>query len=146
MENLATIVNGFYSLTVVAKHSTLFFSYFIQSRIFNPQLTLRQLIQPDLGSRFIVRSQLSPSIQSSSSPCAALQVVTQSIHLFIHSFTYPFHPSTHQTVIPKWWAKYKHRNCAIIFRSVVFADPDGFQTLRAIAPKFQTSLYLGKDY
>ena len=43
--------------------------------------TLRQLIQPDLESRFIVRSQLGPSIQSGSSPSAGLQVVTQSTQL-----------------------------------------------------------------
>ena len=58
-----------------------FFSYFIQSRVFCPQLTLRQLIQPDLESRFIVRSQFGPSVQSDSSPNAGLQVVTQSTHL-----------------------------------------------------------------
>ena len=45
------------------------------------QLTSWQLIQPDLESRFIVRSQLDPSIQSSSSPSAGLQVVIQSTHL-----------------------------------------------------------------
>ena len=43
--------------------------------------TLRQLIQPELESRFIVRSQLGPSIQSGSSPSAGLQVVTQSTQL-----------------------------------------------------------------
>ena len=58
-----------------------FFGYFIQSRVFYPQLTLRQLIQPDLESRFIVRPQLGPSVQSGSSPSAGLQVVTQSTHL-----------------------------------------------------------------
>ena len=48
---------------------------------FYPQLTIRQLIQPDLESRFIDRSQLGPSIQSGSSPGARLQVVTQSTDL-----------------------------------------------------------------
>ena len=60
---------------------TFFFSYFIQSRGFYPQLTLQQLIQPDLEPRFIVRSQLGPSIQSGFSPSAGLQVVTQSTNL-----------------------------------------------------------------
>ena len=46
--------------------------------VFHPQLTLCQLIQPDLESRFIVRSQLGLSIQSGSSP--GLQVVTQFTH------------------------------------------------------------------
>ena len=45
-------------------------------RFFFPQLNLRQLILRDLGSRFIVMSQL--GIQSGSSPSAGLQVVTQS--------------------------------------------------------------------
>ena len=58
-----------------------FFSYFIQSRVFYSQLTLRQLIQTDLESRFIVRSQLVLSIQSGSSPSPRLQVVSQSTHL-----------------------------------------------------------------
>ena len=57
------------------------FSYFTQSRVFHPQLILWQLIQPDLESRIIVRSQLGPSIQSGQSPCARLQVLTQSTHL-----------------------------------------------------------------
>ena len=48
---------------------------------FFPQLTLRQLIQPDLESRFIVRSHLGPSIQSGSFTSAGLQVVTQFTHL-----------------------------------------------------------------
>ena len=58
-----------------------FFSYFIQSQVLYPQLTLQQLIQLDLESGFIVRFQLGPSIQSGSSPSARLQVVTQSTHL-----------------------------------------------------------------
>ena len=57
------------------------FSYFIQSRVFYPQLTLRQLIQPDLKSRFIVRSQLGPSFQLGLSLSVGLQLVTQSAHL-----------------------------------------------------------------
>ena len=48
---------------------------------FYPQLNLQQLIQPNLESRFIVRSRLAPSIQSGSSPSAGLQVVKQSTHL-----------------------------------------------------------------
>ena len=55
--------------------------YFIQSRVYYLQLTLLQLIQPGLGSRFIVRYQLGPIIQAGSSPSAGLQVVTQSTHL-----------------------------------------------------------------
>ena len=58
-----------------------FFSYFLQSWVFYPQLTLKQLIQPDLESRFIVTSELGTGIQSVSSPSAGLQVVTQSTHL-----------------------------------------------------------------
>ena len=50
-------------------------------RSFHLQLTLRQLIQPDMKSRFIVRSHLGPSIYSGSSPGYGLQVVTQSTHL-----------------------------------------------------------------
>ena len=61
------------------------FSFFLVTLfrvgLFYPQLNLRQLIQPDLESRFIVRSQLGPRIQSGSSPSAELQVVTQSTHL-----------------------------------------------------------------
>ena len=57
------------------------FSYFIQSRLFQPQLTLWQLIQPDLEPRFVFRFQLVPRIQSGSSPSAGLQKVTQSSHL-----------------------------------------------------------------
>ena len=45
------------------------------------QLNLRQLVFPDLETWFIARSQLGPSIQSGSSPCSGLQVVTQSTHL-----------------------------------------------------------------
>ena len=58
-----------------------FFCYFTQSQVFNLWLTLQQLIQPDLESQFIVRSQLGASIQSGSSPIAELQVVTKSTHL-----------------------------------------------------------------
>ena len=58
-----------------------FFCDFIQIRIFYPQHTLRQLIQSDLESRFLVRSQLGPSIQSGTFPSAGLQVATQSTHL-----------------------------------------------------------------
>ena len=64
-----------------------FFSYFIQSWGFlSVAYTLRQLILPDLESRFIVRSQLGPCIQSGSSPSAGLQVVTQSTHLSKDSY------------------------------------------------------------
>ena len=59
----------------------LYFSYFFSSGVSYSQLTLQQLIQPELESRFIFRSQLGPSIQSGSSPYAGWQVVTQSIHL-----------------------------------------------------------------
>ena len=38
-------------------HSAFFFQLLYQGRVFYMQLTLRQLIQPDLESRFIVRSQ-----------------------------------------------------------------------------------------
>ena len=48
---------------------------------FQRQLTLWQLIQLDLESRFAVRSQLGPSVYSGSSPSAGLRVVTQSTHL-----------------------------------------------------------------
>ena len=61
-----------------------FYLHYLESDFFYPQLTLQylqQLIQPDLESRFIVRSQLDLSIQSGSSPSAGLQVVTQSTHL-----------------------------------------------------------------
>ena len=58
----------------------LFFFQFIQSWGFYAQLTLRQLIQPNLESRFIVRAQLGRSIQSGSSPGAGLQLATQSTH------------------------------------------------------------------
>ena len=54
-----------------------FFSVYLES-VFCSQLTLQQLIQPDLESQFIVRSQLGPSIQSGSSPSAGLEAVTQS--------------------------------------------------------------------
>ena len=55
-----------------------FFRDFIQSwGIFHPQLTLRQVIQPNLE----FQSQLGPSIQSGSSPCTGLRLVTQSTHL-----------------------------------------------------------------
>ena len=53
--------------------------FFMQSRIFYPQLTLRQLIQPYSESYFIVRAQLVPNISSCCS-CAGLQVVIQSTH------------------------------------------------------------------
>ena len=64
-----------------------FFSYFIQSRFFQPQLTLWQLIQPELESRFVVRSQFGPSIQPGSCPSVGLQVFTQSTHL--SKYCYP---------------------------------------------------------
>ena len=61
------------------------FFFFIQllylESVLYRQLTLWQLIQPDLESRFIVRSQLGPIVQSGSFPSAGLQVVTQSTHL-----------------------------------------------------------------
>ena len=53
-----------------------FFVQFIQSRIFCPQLSFQWLIQPEVESRFVVRSQLGPSSQSNSSFCNWLQVVT----------------------------------------------------------------------
>ena len=58
-----------------------FFSYFNQSRVFYTQLIFRSLIQPDFKSRFIVRSQFGPSIQSGSSLSDGLQVVAPSSHL-----------------------------------------------------------------
>ena len=64
----------------ITKLRIFFFRYFIQSRFFfffYPKLTLWWLIQPDLESQFIVRAQLGLSIQSDSSPCAGLQVVTK---------------------------------------------------------------------
>ena len=54
---------------------------YLESSFFYLQLTLRQIIWHDFESRFIVRFQLSPSIQSGFSPCARLQVVTQSTYL-----------------------------------------------------------------
>ena len=87
-----TLVSYFFTLLLVTNYQLLYyfiqllfqllyFSYFFSSGVSYPQLTLQQLIQPDLESRFIFRSQLGPSIQSGSSPYAGLQVVTQSIHL-----------------------------------------------------------------
>ena len=64
----------------------LFLVTLFRARSFQPQLTLRQLIQPDLESRYLVTSQLGPSIQSGSSPSAGLQVVTQSTHLSSDSY------------------------------------------------------------
>ena len=49
-----------------------FFVQFIQSRVFVSVAYFRQLIQPDLESRFIVRSHLGPSIQSGFSLSARL--------------------------------------------------------------------------
>ena len=46
-------------------------------RFFYLQLILRQPIQTDLETQFVVKSQLRPSIQSVSSPCVGLQVVAQ---------------------------------------------------------------------
>ena len=54
---------------------------YLESGFFICSFTLRQLIQPNLESWFIVRSQLSPSTQPGSSPRAGLQVVIQSTHL-----------------------------------------------------------------
>ena len=72
----------------------IFFSYSIQSQIFlQPQLTLWQLNQTNLESPSVVRSQLSPSIQSGFSPCAGLQVVAQ--------FRNPVNSVT--TVTPNWY-------------------------------------------
>ena len=48
---------------------------------FYPQLNLWQLIQSDLEFQFVDRFQLDPRIQSRSSHCAGLQVVTQSTYL-----------------------------------------------------------------
>ena len=87
-----TLVSYFFTLLLVTNYQLLYyfiqllfqllyFSYFFSSGVSYSQLTLQQLIQPDLESRFIFRSQLGPSIQSGSSPYAGLQVVTQSIHL-----------------------------------------------------------------
>ena len=45
----------------------IFYLLYLESGSFYMQLTLQQLIQPDLESWFIVRSQLGPSIQSGSS-------------------------------------------------------------------------------
>ena len=84
--SILTIFRKKRELKVGSEVLTFFFSYFIQSRVFYPQLTLRQLIQPDLESRFIVRSQLDPSIQSGFSPSVGLQVVTQSTNLSIDCY------------------------------------------------------------
>ena len=73
--------NATYIISCNSRQFVFCYSYFIQSRVFYPQLTLRQLIQLNLESRFIVRSQLGLSIQPGSSPSAGLQVVTQSTHL-----------------------------------------------------------------
>ena len=68
----------------------LFFSYFIYSRVFYPQLTLWQLIQPDLEYRFIVRSQLGPSFSK-----APLQVL---------DYRCSHNPHTYRrTVTPNWY-------------------------------------------
>ena len=53
----------------------------ILCRVFNSQLTLRQLTQPDLESRFVTRTHLAPNIQTSSFSCGGLPVVTQSTYL-----------------------------------------------------------------
>ena len=60
---------------------TNFLNYFVQSRIFYPQLNLRQSVQSGLGSLFVIRSQLGPYIQLGSFPCAGLHGATQSTHL-----------------------------------------------------------------
>ena len=75
------MLTGVLSWPVVLEQSVLrmllvFFSHFIQSRVFYPQFTLRQLIQPDLESWFIARPRLGPSIQS------GLQVVAQLTQLW----------------------------------------------------------------
>ena len=67
--NAFQIIKNVYPIPLRANHKIfsiliLFFSYFIQSLVFYPQLTLQQLIQPDLESQFIVRSQSCPIIQS----------------------------------------------------------------------------------
>ena len=55
-------------LNIIVSKSFFFFLVTLFSvGFFYPQLTLRQLIQPDLQSRFHVRSQLDTSIQSGSS-------------------------------------------------------------------------------
>ena len=68
--------------------------------VFYPYLTLRQLIQPELESRFIVRPQLGPNVQSGSSPSAVLQVVTQSTHL--SKDCYPQLASNPAHTVPKF--------------------------------------------
>ena len=61
-----------------------------QSWDFYPQLTLRQLIQADLESRFIVRSQLGSSIQLGSYPIA--------------DYRWSHNPPTYRrTVSPSWY-------------------------------------------
>ena len=54
---------------------------YIESGSFLYVVNLTVAIQPDMKSRFVVGSQLSPSIQSGFFPCAGLQVVTQFTHL-----------------------------------------------------------------
>ena len=66
---------GYLPVTILS-----FFSYFIQSWVFLSVATLRQLIQPDLESRFIVRSQLGPRSSQAPLSSAGLKVVTQSTY------------------------------------------------------------------
>ena len=66
-----------------------FFSCFIQIKVFNLQLSLWQLIQPDLESMFI-RSHLGPYIQSGSSPCQGSIIGIRCMH----TYTY-FYKHTH---------------------------------------------------
>ena len=66
--------------TIIATFFSFFFSLLLESDFYLFP-TLEQLSQSDLESQFFVRSQLGSSIQSGSSPCAGLQLVTQSAHL-----------------------------------------------------------------
>ena len=76
-------------ICIYAQGSKLCFVYFrtflflitLIESVFNSQLSLRQLIQPNLESRFVVMFHLVPNLKSGSSPCAGLQVVTQPTHL-----------------------------------------------------------------
>ena len=71
----------------------LIYIYFLVSLfrvgVFFQQLTLRQLIQPDLESRFSVRPQLGPSIQSRSSSSAGLDTGGHTIHPPIEGLLLP---------------------------------------------------------
>ena len=69
---------------------------------FQPQFTLQWLTQPDLESRFVVWSQLGPSILPGSSPSAGLQMVTKSTHLSMISYPQLVSNSHHSEIrLPK---------------------------------------------